>query len=46
MQDFTIMTMLEGEADLCEPVEDLIFWKVITSYLWFAFVFSLHILDL
>ena len=46
MKDLSVVTMLNGQTDLREPVQDLILSQVVLGHFGLAFVLSLILLDL
>jgi len=46
MQDLSIVTVLESETNLREPVKNLVFCVVFPRGGWLPLVFRLHFLDL
>ena len=46
MQDLAVMTVFEGEANLSEPIEDLVLRQVVLGHLWLPLVARLIVLNL
>ena len=45
MKDLSVMAVLKSQANLSEPVQDLIFGQVVLRHFWLALVLSLVLLN-